>query len=186
VKIIKCVEPVVGFDERVALLEALGKRHPKYAIMFVIGIETGLRISDILSLKAKQIKPKCAKGFIVIEKKTKKPRQITIQAKTIRNVREYVKVMRLQPEDYLVYSTDTKKDKPLSRVQAYRIISSTARLTGSYNVGTHSLRKTYAKTKYALKNDLNALQNDFGHLNINTTLAYLITREKLKEVISNG
>ena len=49
------VEPIKSKDDIRNMLEILEYRNPRDKILFAIGIYTGLRISDILKLKVKDI-----------------------------------------------------------------------------------------------------------------------------------
>lgn len=52
------VQPIRDKELVRAISKRLDDKNPKYKIMFLIGIYTGLRISDILSLKIKDISTK--------------------------------------------------------------------------------------------------------------------------------
>jgi integrase len=153
--------------------------------MLLVGIETGLRISDILKLRVRDVAPEMA----VIEQKTSKTkrpaRRLVLRPELVEALRSYSEIMRLNPDDFLVYSRENAKGKHLSRVQAYRVMASIASELSLSSIGTHSMRKTYARNKYALKNDLRALQDDFNHRDEITTLSYLVSKEKIKELIES-
>ena len=59
----------------------LKDRNPRYYLLFVIGVNTGLRIGDLLRLKMNDFiseKGSFHKHLIVVEKKTGKKREIAI------------------------------------------------------------------------------------------------------------
>jgi integrase len=177
------VEPIRDPELALSLVNALWSAHPKYAVMYLVGVDTGLRISDILNLRVRDIKRTATKGFIVTEIKTKKCRHVSLSKETYKRIRDFIAVMRLLPHHFLVYSREDRKDKPLSRIQAYRVISSKSRLFFDFPHGTHSMRKTYALNQYRAHGSINALKNDFQHRDISTTISYLVSREKLEELI---
>lgn len=173
------VDPIEGKELYKQIQKQLRFRHPKYAIMLAIGVDTGLRISDILGLRVCDVRP----SLTVTEKKTQKKRKVSLSRKTRTLISEYVSACGLTPQNFLVYSRDWQKDKPLSRSQAYRVIHAVGALAGSYNVGTHSMRKTYAVNQYRRHGAVNALKNDFGHKYESTTMAYLIKKKQLDALL---
>ena len=98
--------------------ELLHKSYRDY-MLFVIGINTGLRISDILPLKVKDIK---GSHITITEKKTSKHKRFFINAPLRKELNNYTKGMN--DNDYLFPSR--KGDKPITRVQAYRILNAVA------------------------------------------------------------
>ncbi|MEX1013630.1 MAG: tyrosine-type recombinase/integrase, partial [Candidatus Paceibacterota bacterium] len=80
------------------------------------------------------------------------------------------------------------KNKPISTVQAWRIIKNACEAVGLYeNVATHSLRKTFCANVYKTSgNDIVATQYLMGHKDPITTLHYLAqNQEKLDEFVLN-
>jgi len=153
-----------------AYARRLREVHPKYEILFRIGIETGLRVSDILAIKAGKVKPEMK----IKEKKTGKPRLIYLPPALMSDVTTYITTQRLEKSHALIYSRPWNKHKPLSRIQAYRIMRREATEMGLKSIGTHSMRKTYAKTLYAATGEINTVQRTLNHKHPETTLRYLI------------
>jgi site-specific recombinase XerD len=71
------------------------------------------------------------------------------------------------------------KNRPISRIQAWYILTEAYRTNGlTGKLGTHSLRKTFANKVYEkLGHDLLKTQRALGHKNLDSTLAYLSFRE---------
>jgi integrase len=158
----------------------LNHQHPKYSILFSLGIDTGLRISDILRIQVKTI----SKGhsFSVTEQKTKKDRIVSVRPVTKNKINRFIKAFGLKPDDYLIFSRETKKDKPLGRVQAYKIIARISRQNGLCDVGTHSMRKTYATNKIKQGATIDELQKDFKHIRQDATLAYVLPKDEYNKI----
>lgn len=136
-------------------------------LMFVIGINTGLRISDILPLKVKDVKDKS--HIIIKEKKTGKNKRFLINSKLRSDIDKYI--IDMNEDDYLFPSR--KGDKPISRVQAYRILNIVADKLGVEEVGTHTLRKTFGYWHYKQYKDVALLQDIFNHTSPSVTLRYI-------------
>ncbi len=127
-----------------------------------IGVETGLRISDILRLKVNQI----SNEFEVIEQKTKKKRTVFLKKTTINELNLYIKSQKLQNNSKIFYQ---------SRQTTYRNLNNLAKSLGYKNISSHSARKLFAIT-FLKKNNNNLalLQKELNHDNINTTLIYIM------------
>jgi integrase len=114
------------------------KRGYRDYMLFVIGINTGLRISDILKLRVKDVQDKT--HVTLTEKKTGKVKRFRINEQLKKEVDAYIKGM--DPEAFLFESQRSDKDgnkKAISRVQAYRILNAAAEEIGLEEVGTHTL-----------------------------------------------
>ncbi len=79
-----------------------------------------------------------------------------------------------------MFQSRKENNRPISRVQAWRILRNACELnqiTG--NVGTHSMRKTFAQRVYnLLDRDLVKTQRALGHRNVNSTAQYLSFDER--------
>lgn len=146
-----------------------------------MGINSGLRIGDILPLRVSDVKT--TMHLKVREKKTGNTRRILI-TETLRN--EIEKYCRsLGDSDYLFPSRNG--DKPISRVQAWNIINAAARDAGILDsIGTHSMRKTFGYHFYQKYKDLALLQQIFGHSSQSVTLRYIgITDDMIDQAMKN-
>jgi integrase len=157
------------------------KRHcsQRDYIMFLIGINTGLRVSDILKLKTKDLKRK--KRITILEGKTKKAR--TIQLDNIYSeIQEYIKAVE---SEWLFPSR--KGDKPISTIQAYRQLNKAAEMADIPDgIGTHSMRKTFGYWHYKQFKDVAQLQMILNHAHPEITLRYIgITAEEIENNLNN-
>lgn len=114
-----------------------------YALI-VLGVYTALRISDLLSLKWTDVYDEERNVFMnhitLVEQKTGKTKTFAIPPKVIPALR---KCMEERHGEY-IFSNNRKNEKPISRVQAWRIIHEAAELLNiPGNIACHSLRKTW-------------------------------------------
>lgn len=158
--------------------ESLHKSYRDY-ILFVIGINTGLRISDILQLKVADV---IGSHIVIIEKKTNKHKRFFINEQLRKELNEYIKGMH--NDDYLFQSR--KGDKPISRVQAYRILNAVADKLGLEEIGTHTLRKTFGYHHYQQYKDVAILQDIFNHSSPSVTLRYIGITDDIKDKTIEG
>ncbi|MDY2883719.1 MAG: site-specific integrase [Romboutsia timonensis] len=135
-------------------------------LLFVIGINTGLRISDILPLKVKDV---TGTHIMIKEKKTGKNKRFKINENLRAEIGKYICTM--QNDEYLFPSR--KGDKPITRVQAYRILNKVADKLGINEIGTHTLRKTFGYWHYQQHKDVAILQEIFNHSSPSVTLRYI-------------
>ncbi len=161
------VEPIRSKEKIKKIENLLKSQSIRNFVLFKIGINFGLRISDILALNVGDIKDK---NFIkVIEKKTKKYRKIPIN----QNIKEIIKI----------YTQDKHSQEPLfisknhlrlDRISAYRIIKKACNnYIPEENVGTHTLRKTFGYHHYKQYKDVAMLQKIFNHSSPGITLRYI-------------
>jgi len=164
------VKPMKTEREIYDIIANAGKYGGKYELMLHLGIFTGLRISDILRLRVCDV---ARYPVVVIEKKTKKKRQIEFSDELGALIDTYVTENKLGSKDYLIFSTAKNKKKPLSRIQAYRILRRSAEQAGHMGIGTHSMRKTFAVEHFRQHHDIQALQKLLNHKYTHTTVQYL-------------
>ena len=150
-------------------------------IMFLIGINTGLRVSDILNLKRDQVvklKNRKRKEFAIKEGKTKKERIINLTA-IFTEVYEYAFTVE---SDWLFPSR--KGDKAISKIQAYRQLQKAGNMAEIESIGTHTMRKTFGYWFYKQTKDIAMLQNILNHSTPEITLRYIgIDKEEQDNVL---
>lgn len=145
-------------------------------MLFVIGINTGLRISDILNLKVSDVKDKT--HIIIKEQKTGKNKRFLINSSLKKEINAYIKEMN--DDDYL-FQSRKGDNKPLTRVQAYRILNNAASQVGLDEIGTHTLRKTFGYWHYKQYKDVAILQDIFNHSAPSVTLRYIGINDDIKD-----
>lgn len=159
-------------------MELLEDSYRNY-LLFVIGINTGLRISDILTLKVEDVK---SSHIVLKEQKTGKTKRFLINNKLQAEINKYIKA--LNDNSYLFSSR--KGDKPISRIQAYRILNKVADKLGIEEIGTHTLRKTFGYWHYKQYKDVAMLQDIFNHSAASITLRYIgITDDNKDDTIKD-
>lgn len=174
------VQPIRDIN-MVEKMEAYLKRQSlRNWMMFVTGINTGLRISDILPLQVKDVRNKT---FLTIqERKTKKWKTVRLTPKLILAFDEYTAGM--DDEDYLFPSQKT--GRPISRIQAYRILRQAAEVLGIEYCATHTMRKTFGYHFYQQYKDVATLQEIFNHSSPSITLRYIgINQNTINAMMEN-
>ncbi|WIF95134.1 site-specific integrase [Caminicella sporogenes] len=175
------VEPIRDPTKVHDICNYLKRENPRNYILFLLGVYTGLRISDILKLKVKDVKNK---SYITIrEKKTKKQRIIQINPVLKRELKTFCKDKDLN--EYLIKSREGC-NSPISRSMAYKILREVAEMFGLSNIGTHTLRKTFGYHFYKQTKDVVTLQRIFNHSHPSITLKYIgIEQETINKAIKD-
>ena len=149
-------------------------------LLFTMGINTGLRISDLLKLKVIDVK---GKSHVEIkEQKTGKVKRFPLLGNLQSMIDEYIKG-KLDCE-YLFRSRNGA-NKPITRVMAYKIINDACRKAGITDaIGTHSLRKCFGYWHYDNFHDVAILQYLFNHSSPSITLRYIgITQNEVEKTL---
>ena len=155
--------------------------------LFILGLKTGLRISELLSLRVGDVYQHGRLGDVVyVERKHMKKkvegRAIPLHqdAKVALSVwiEELEKAGKADPGSPLFKSR--KGQCAITRVQAFRVLTEVYEANGLMGkLGTHSMRKTFADRIYErLGRDLIKVQRALGHKSINSTVSYLSFREE--------
>ncbi|MBA7523391.1 Tyrosine recombinase XerC [subsurface metagenome] len=185
------VEPIRNPNQIVKIKGNLfKKKNPRDFTLFTLAINTGLRISDILSLKVEDIKDR--KGNIkdslyILEQKTKKRRKIPLNQQATEALGYYFKKTGIYDLDrYLFINEKTGDNKPITRVRAWQLINKWCREVGlDCKVGGHTLRKTFGYHLRKQGVSIERISDLLGHSNIKVTFRYIgINDDERKEVLA--
>ena len=152
--------------------------------LFVLGINVGLRISDLLLLRETDVKEpngKISERIRLREKKTGKDKNFPIGETVAKALKVYLPPG--PPRDVPIFPS-RKGEGPITRQQAHYILNEAARQVGiKDNIGTHTLRKTFGYHAYRAGYPVEVLQKVFNHSSPRITLAYIgITQDEVDEV----
>ena len=191
------VQPLRKKTEIERVKEALRSRSLRDYALFTLGINSGLRISDLLRLRVEDVMRvgksgrRSIKGQIEIrEKKRRKMRRFPINRESRSALRDYLYRTDLPSEEPLFASRKRGADgarKAISRQQAYSLLVEAARRAGlDERIGTHTLRKTFAFHLHERGVDLTRIQKILGHSRPEETLAYMgITEDEIFGIIED-
>lgn len=160
-------------------------------LMIIMGLNTALRISDILNLRWSSVYDFEAKEFkthiILVEQKTGKFSVIFMNHNIRATLEDYRKDFlnrkgKIQKEDYLFCHAN--KNIPISRVQAFRIIKDAADHSHIPGViSCHSLRKTFGYHAWKQGVSPVLLMNIFNHSSYQITKRYLGIEQDDRDLI---
>ena len=149
-------------------------------LLFVFGINSSLRISDILSLKVGDVRNKTS--LILSEKKTKKRKEFRFNQSLINALNELIP--ETASDDDWLFPSKRNAEKPLDRTQAWRNLNAAAKRSGiTVNIGTHTLRKTWAYHRYKAGYNVAQLMVALNHSSQTETLRYIgIEQEQIDDL----
>lgn len=180
------VVPIKDRKKLEEMKEELKKSGTRNFMWFYTGINTGLRISDLLSLNrndVRDINNNMKSHITIIEKKSKKEKRFPICNGLYFELEKYTRNMKFGE---FLFKSQIGVNSPITIVQAYRIIKAAANSVGLENIGTHSMRKTFGYFHYQQYRDVAMLQSIFNHSSPSITLRYIgISQEEIDQSYSN-
>lgn len=175
------VEPIRDMDLVMDVADFLKSRNERDYVMFMFGIYTGLRISDILQFRVRDVKGKDA--VYIREEKTGKEKRFPINSELEPIIRNFIQ----DKKDYeFIFKSPNFPNKPITRQQAYNILTTAAKTFGLDAIGTHTLRKTFGYHMYQQTHDAVTLKEIFNHSDISVTLRYIGINQDNKDKAIRG
>ena len=161
------VEPIRDKKQIKAVENYLAKKSPRNRLLFVLGCNSGLRVSDILALDVKDVRNKT--HIELNEQKTGKCKRFPINDKLKKLLNDFIKDKEDDEPLFL-----SQKRHRLDRSQVYRMLNETCKALGiTANIGTHSMRKSMGYHLYKQFKDVAMLQMIFNHSSPQITLRYI-------------
>lgn len=172
---LKDVKPIRSKDKIENMKWAL-RRHcsKRDYILFLVGVNTGLRVGDLVKLKVKDVRRK--QRVMVKEGKTGKPRELKL-GNIYDELNAYIDTLE---SEWLFPSR--KGDGAITPTQSYRQLNKAADFAEVESVGNHTLRKTFGFWFYKQTMDVAKLQKILNHSHPSITLTYIgITDQEIEE-----
>lgn len=175
------VEPLRREKDIKAIIQLLSG-HPRDHLLFVMGINNGIRVGDLLNIKVGDVRYlKPGQVHQITESKTKKKNVVVINKSVRKALDTYFSNSTSQIENHhYLFRSRKGENFPLSVQAVHGLVkkwTQTINLKGNY--GTHTLRKTWGyqqRTKYGVGFDVIAKR--FNHSDPKTTMTYLGIEDK--------
>ena len=181
-KYTKTTADYLQWDEAMNLIRKLAKDgNYKMSLLIALGCFTGLRISDILALRWKQILH--VSEFTITEKKTGKQRTLRLNPQLQRHIAEcYEQINPIGTSAPVLVS----QKGTIFTIQRINVMLKDVKKKYRLRVGNfscHSLRKTFGRQVYTMSGDsaelaLVKLMELFNHSSIAITKRYLGLRQE--------
>lgn len=174
------VEPIRDIDTVWDIADYLGERSERDKIMFLFGIYVGIRVSDIVQRKVRDVRNL---DYVRIrETKTGKEKPFPINPE----LRPLLKAYIGERQDYEWLFPSRQGGGHIGRGQAYKILHEAGQKFGLEHLGTHTMRKTFGYHFYQQTHDAVTLQKIFNHSDLHITLRYIgIEQDAMDEAIRN-
>jgi integrase len=173
------VQPIRDPEKVQQIKEYFKEENERNYLLFVMGINTGLRISDILKLKVADVK---GKHIVIREQKTGKQKWIRITPTLKRELKKYIEN---KPDHEYIFKSRQGGNKPIGRSMAYKILRKAANQFNLKDIGTHTLRKTFGYHFYQQTKDVAMLQEIFNHSSPDITLRYIgVNQDSMDKAMS--
>lgn len=182
------VDPITD-PKDIKSIKRLLKDNIRDKLLFVVAINTGLRIQDVLSLRLSQLIG-CDVGarVYVKEKKTKKDNCFIVNKEIFDAFQEYLETVENNPEHY-VFKSRKGKNYPLTTYAVMHMVKAWCKainLTGNY--GAVTLRKTFCyQQRKVFKSSWELISVRLNHSSPSITRRYLgIQSEEVEEILLNN
>ena len=180
------VAPIKDMGKIQAIKIFLRRSSLRNEALFVFGINTALRIGDLLSLRVEDVADdggNVLDTVIVYEKKTGKTKQFPINKSVKGALEAYLKTRPHSVSDEPLFPS-RNGGCHLSRWRARRILHTAGKAVGLDRIGTHSLRKTFGYHVYKKTGgNLGLVQKLLNHSSSGDTLRYIgIDREEMNDI----
>lgn len=172
--------PIKSKTKVLDIQDYLKAKNTRDYVLFVLGIATGYRAGDLVSLQVRDIKQALDAGYFeILESKKKnsknirkcniKPRKVYIVSKLEKVLKAYIR----DKKDY-EYMFPSRKGEFIEVERVTTILKEVGSVFGLDKITAHSLRKTYAYHLW-VENDYNTLliKELLGHSSIEETKRYL-------------
>lgn len=149
-------------------------------LILKIIIYTGIRVSEMLNLRLRDIFKEEEVYVLQVRGKGNKPRVVMIKSSIIENDLQNWLNTRVCDEDFVVCN---KKGKRLTQAYVSRIVLQILSFAGirKEKNGAHMLRHSFATLLYQKHHDLVLVQEALGHADINTSRIYThFDKERLR------
>lgn len=182
------VQPIRNIEKIEEMRAYLEGKSLRDALLFTLGINTALRISEILKLKVSDVlnQDGTVKDYYELKETTVRANsKFPISKNVKRAVKEYLRDYKGNLEHPLFPSR--KGNKAITRQQAWHILNDASRHVGiKERIGSHSLRKTFAYHAYLNGTDITLLQQMMNHSSPAATYRYIgVKPEKMDDSFIN-
>jgi integrase len=169
-----------------------GQRRFRDLVLFVVGINTALRVSDLLKLRIGDFLDadgQMKSRFWIREEKRGKRQEVILNDSIREALGEYLAAypaITTDPDHFVFFNTRTGSFRePIRRGQAWKFVTAICAEVGLRgNFGTHTLRKTWGYHARMQGVDLALIMHKLNHNSLAYTRRYLgITDDELEAVV---
>lgn len=183
--------PLTRKQYRETLKSFSGRYANRDRCLFILGIRTGFRISELLSIRVGSV---FQHGRLVervtVERRNMKSgeeaRAVALHPEAREALATWLEELGTEDPGRFLFQSRQRPRHPISYGQARRVLQDAFRVAGLAGIyATHSMRKTFAEWSHkAFGGDLLKTQRALGHASIQSTIHYLqADREEIDAAI---
>lgn len=181
------IEPIRDLKD-IASIKKLLSNEPRNLLLFVMGINNGLRAGDLLKLKVGEVRNLKPDGYVRIkEEKTKKFNSLYLNKTVYKCLHNYLDETDLNDDDWL-FANLRARDKHISVNYLNNLLKKwTGAIHLKGNFGSHTLRKSFACIqRLHFKVSWELITARLGHSSPGITRAYLgISDDEINGILRN-
>ena len=178
------VEPIINMKDIKSIKKLLVDR-PRDRLLFVLGINSGLRVQDILALKISDVRT-CSIGdrVSIKEKKTGKENVFIMNKEIKTALDEYLRCAKRQDDHYL-FKSRKGQNYPLTTYAVTMMVQRWCdEINLKINAGAHTLRKTWCYQQRQMGSSWELLAKRLNHSTPSITRRYLgVQEEEVEEIL---
>ena len=164
----KYVEPLKNKDDIEKISNYFQEQHSRNYLLFTLGINTPMRVTQLLNLRVIDVKEKEEITIMIGNKVVLFP----LGSKVKEIIQDYCK--NKSDHDFLFTSTRVKNNlKPITKSQVNKILVKASINCDINNLGASSLRKTFAYFYYKRTKNIRNLMKLLNHHDKYYTLQYI-------------
>ncbi|MBU8934160.1 MAG: tyrosine-type recombinase/integrase [candidate division Zixibacteria bacterium] len=192
----KGCRPLTIEEEAIAKRSFAGKYAARDRALFILGLKTGFRVAELLSLRLRDV---VHAGQLVdrvyVERRNMKKktegRCVPLHQEAKAALADWIEQLHdlgYSKDDTFLFQSRKGQNRPITGTSAWHILHDAYEaneFTGK--LGTHTMRKTFADRAYnALGGNIGKVARALGHKNINSTMSYLsFKQEEIDNAILN-
>ena len=159
---------------------------PRNYALIVMGLNSALRIGDILSLRWEDVRRESAyrRHIWIREQKTGKDNMFPVNPMMVEALEFYRHYLTGYSSEKYIFESQKDRENPISRSQAFRIIKKAADQWGlREHISCHSLRKTFGYYAWKQGTPPALLMSIYNHSSYEITKRYLCIDQQEKDKV---
>ncbi len=166
----------------------LDRQQVRNYTLFTLGINTSLRIGDLLSLTWGDVYDFARRRFrnhiVVMEQKTGKCNQIALNREAVKALKLLMELPYKADPQYFIFRSREGQNRHIDRTQAFHIIKDAAeKLQIAGTISCHSLRKTFGYHAWKDGVPPALIMSIYNHSSLEITKRYLSIDQDDKDMV---
>ncbi|WP_141527231.1 tyrosine-type recombinase/integrase [Bacillus cereus] len=174
-------QPIPNEKQLEAIKNILLQSSKRDALLFVLAVNSGLKVSEILQLQIgdvldedQNIRP----SILFYNKKVKIYKWFTVNENLQNAIKDYMNERNIWKPNEPLLKSQKKTGSSITRQHAWHILNTAAIIAGLEKISSSTLLKTWGYYAYKSGVNIEFLQHFFDHSSPSTTVKYLDINKK--------